>query len=232
MEKREKMTEIEKASGARCVFHVRYVRRESTRKETAKTSSDIKDKVKNLYLLLLKYERALPLFVLEQLSKDERAMLELQPKGSNKESGARGEWHLKPSFRSLIKVVATGGVFDGIHLGHIKTLQAASKQGDVLVVFVARDTHIKAKGRVPLHTQEERAELLSSLCVVDAVVLGKDDKAKCIGLVKPDVVVFGYDQKPFPIEGVKNVEIIKLNEAFEPSRLKSTKLIDNESHKL
>ncbi len=231
MREKEGKSKIGKGSRAKCVFHVR---REPSSKLNAKKGEGVKEKVKQLYLLLLKYERALPSAVLDALSKEEKAMLEQQPKGLDKEDEARGEWHLKPTFRSLIKVVATGGVFDGIHLGHVKTLEAASKQGDVLVVFVARDAHIKAKGRVPLHTQEERAELLSSLCVVDVVVLGKEDKSKCISLVKPDVVVFGYDQKPFSIsvEGVGNIEIVKLNKAFEPSRLKSTKLIDNESHKL
>ena len=53
---------------------------------------------------------------------------------------------------SSSKIVLAGGVFDIIHPGHINTLNAAKKLGDVLVVVVATDkTAIKMKKRTPLH---------------------------------------------------------------------------------
>ena len=53
---------------------------------------------------------------------------------------------------SSLKIVLAGGVFDIIHPGHINTLNAAKKLGDVLVVVVATDkTAVKMKKRKPLH---------------------------------------------------------------------------------
>ena len=58
---------------------------------------------------------------------------------------------------SSLKIVLAGGVFDIIHPGHINTLNAAKKLGDVLVVVVATDkTAIKMKKRKPLHSAQLR----------------------------------------------------------------------------
>ena len=68
---------------------------------------------------------------------------------------------------SSSKIVLAGGVFDIIHPGHINTLNAAKKLGDVLVVVVATDkTAIKMKKRTPLHNAQLRQELVSSLTMV------------------------------------------------------------------
>ena len=81
---------------------------------------------------------------------------------------------LTESGRTSLKVVLAGGVFDIIHPGHIHTLNAAKKLGDVLVVVVATDnTAVKMKKRTPLHTQEQRQELVDSLSMVDFVWLDK-----------------------------------------------------------
>ena len=61
----------------------------------------------------------------------------------------------------ILKVVLAGGVFDIIHPGHIHTLNAAKELGDVLVVVVATDnTAVKMKKRQPLHSQDQRKELV------------------------------------------------------------------------
>ena len=66
--------------------------------------------------------------------------------------------------RKSLRVVLAGGVFDIIHPGHIYTLNEAKKLGDVLVVVVATDnTAVKMKKRRPLHSQEQRQELVNSL---------------------------------------------------------------------
>ena len=69
-----------------------------------------------------------------------------------------------------------GGVFDIIHPGHIHTLNSAKELGDVLVVVVATDnTAVKMKKRQPLHSQDQRKELVNSLSMVDFVLIGQED---------------------------------------------------------
>ncbi|KFM19222.1 FAD synthase protein [Marine Group I thaumarchaeote SCGC RSA3] len=84
---------------------------------------------------------------------------------------------LTESGRSSLKVVLAGGVFDIIHPGHIYTLNAAKELGDVLVVVVATDnTTVKMKKRQPLHSQEQRQELVNSLSMVDLCLIGQEEK--------------------------------------------------------
>jgi len=123
--------------------------------------------------------------------------------------------------RSSLRIVLAGGVFDIIHPGHIYTLNAAKKLGDVLVVVVATDnTAVKMKKRRPLHTQEQRQELVNSLSTVDLCLIGQeDDIFKTVNHVKPQIIALGYDQvhqEKFIIDGCKK---IKLN--AEVARLQS-----------
>ncbi len=125
--------------------------------------------------------------------------------------------------RAKIKVVLTGGVFDILHLGHLYTLTEAKKYGDFLVVVIASDRHIAKKGRKPIHSQEYRAKMVEALKPVDATVLGEDDPMKIVEMVKPDVIVYGYDQQEFiKPHGVK---IVKLKEHIEPEKFKTNKII-------
>ena len=110
------------------------------------------------------------------------------------------------------KIVLAGGVFDIIHPGHIHTLNAAKALGDVLVVAIATDkTAKKMKKRQPLHSQELRHELVSSLSMVDVAVIGnEDDIFETVKLVKPDVIALGYDQvhqEKFISDGCKQINI-------------------------
>lgn len=98
--------------------------------------------------------------------------------------------------RSAMRVVLTGGVFDIIHPGHIYTLERARALGDLLVVVVARDLTVRRnKGRPPLHTEDLRLKLVSSLRMVDVALLGSTvDIMDTVERVRPDVIVLGYDQ--------------------------------------
>ncbi len=130
---------------------------------------------------------------------------------------------LPPAERSKIKVVMTGGVFDILHLGHVHMLNEAKKYGTFLVVVVAKDEHIAKKGRKLIHSQEYRAKMVEALKPVDAVLLGEDDPKKLMEKVKPDVIVYGYDQAEFlKPEGVK---IVKLTEHLEPEKLKTSRIL-------
>jgi len=114
--------------------------------------------------------------------------------------------------RSSLRVVLAGGVFDIIHPGHIHTLNAAKALGDILIVVVATDdTAIKMKKRQPLHTKEQRQELVNSLAVVDLCLIGQeDDIFKTVNLVKPEIIALGYDQvhqEKFIIDGCKKINL-------------------------
>ena len=120
---------------------------------------------------------------------------------------------------STKKIVLAGGVFDIIHPGHIHTLNAAKALGGVLVVAIATDkTAKKMKKRSPLHNQELRRELVSSLSMVDKAIVGhEDDIFQTVKEVKPNIIVLGYDQvhqEKFISDGCKrinlNVEIVRL----------------------
>ena len=114
--------------------------------------------------------------------------------------------------RDSLKVVLAGGVFDIIHPGHIYTLNAAKKLGDVLVVVVATDnTAVKMKKRQPLHSQEQRQELVNSLSMVDLCLIGQeDDIFKTVNNVRPQIIALGYDQvhqEKFITEGCKKINL-------------------------
>jgi rfaE bifunctional protein nucleotidyltransferase chain/domain len=93
-------------------------------------------------------------------------------------------------------VVFTNGVFDLIHIGHVRYLQAARALGDVLFVGVNSDRsarQIKGPGR-PLTPQSERAEVLAALACVDYVLVFDEPTAKrLVGALQPDVYAKGGD---------------------------------------
>ena len=114
--------------------------------------------------------------------------------------------------RDSLRIVLAGGVFDIIHPGHIHTLNAAKELGDVLVVVVATDnTAVKMKKRKPIHTQEQRKELVNSLIMVDLCLIGQEDNIfKTVNHVKPQIIALGYDQahqEKFITEGCKKMEL-------------------------
>ena len=114
--------------------------------------------------------------------------------------------------RSSLHVVLAGGVFDIIHPGHIHTLNAAKTLGDVLVVVVATDnTSEKMKKRKPLHTQEQRQELVNSLSMVDLCLVGQEeDIFKTVDRVRPQIIALGYDQvhqEKFITDGCKKIKL-------------------------
>jgi len=98
------------------------------------------------------------------------------------------------------KIVLASGIFDLLHLGHVKFLEDAKKAGGEnakLIVIVARDSTVeKTKGRKPIMSEDQRRSLVESLKVVDEAVLGREnlDIGEFIENIKPDIVALGYDQ--------------------------------------
>src|SRR5215467_8280392 len=86
------------------------------------------------------------------------------------------------------RVVFTNGVYDLLHPGHVRYLQAARAEGDVLIVGVNSDRSVRAnKGPSrPLTPAPERAEILAALaCVGAAVIFDEDTPAEIIRRIQP-----------------------------------------------
>lgn len=89
-----------------------------------------------------------------------------------------------------------GGVFDILHPGHIYFLRKARELGRVYVVLAKDQTVLESKGRPPVLSENERAEILRELKTVTEVIIGTypPDFKKILEEVKPDIVFLGPDQ--------------------------------------
>ena len=107
------------------------------------------------------------------------------------------------------RIVFTNGVFDILHPGHLRYLQAARRHGDVLIVGLNSDASVRRnKGPSrPINPEQERAEVLEALDCVDAVSIFDDETpAEIIRRVQPDVLVKGADWPADQIVGRDIVE--------------------------
>jgi FAD synthetase len=99
------------------------------------------------------------------------------------------------------KVVLASGVFDLLHLGHVKFLEEAKRFGGEnaeLIVIIARDSTVEqTKGRKPIMPEDQRRALVESLKVVDIALLGFEDFdiAEVVEKIKPNIIALGYDQE-------------------------------------
>jgi len=107
------------------------------------------------------------------------------------------------------KLVFTNGVFDILHVGHVRYLEQARTLGDVLLVAINSDAavrELKGEGR-PLMNQDERAEILAALRTVDYVTIFDDISPRAlIARLLPDVLVKGGDYALDEIHGREEVE--------------------------
>jgi D-beta-D-heptose 7-phosphate kinase/D-beta-D-heptose 1-phosphate adenosyltransferase len=107
------------------------------------------------------------------------------------------------------RIVFTNGVFDILHPGHVRYLQAARAHGDLLIVGLNSDASVRRnKGpERPINPELERAEVLAALACVDAVSIFDDETpADIIRRVQPDVLVKGSDWPADQIVGRDTVE--------------------------
>jgi D-beta-D-heptose 7-phosphate kinase/D-beta-D-heptose 1-phosphate adenosyltransferase len=107
------------------------------------------------------------------------------------------------------RIAFTNGVFDILHPGHVRYLQAARRHGDLLIVGLNSDASVRRnKGpERPINPESERAEVLAALACVDAVSIFDDDTpADIIRRVQPDVLVKGSDWPADQIVGRDTVE--------------------------
>jgi cytidyltransferase-like protein len=140
------------------------------------------------------------------------------------EKAGQGKYHLKMQERKKFTVVLTGGVFDILHIGHVLTLQKAKEYGELLIVVVSTDERVeRVKGHKPVHGAEYRCSMVSALKPVDLAIVGVEKIMDTFERVKPDVVVFGYDQKPLELppacKGVHLKEVVADPKLAKTSRI-------------
>jgi len=107
------------------------------------------------------------------------------------------------------KLVFTNGVFDLLHVGHVRYLTQARSLGDALLVAINCDEtvrQLKGESR-PIFSQAERAEILAALRVVNYVTIFDDlSPRRLIATLLPDVLVKGGDYALDQIHGREEVE--------------------------
>jgi FAD synthetase len=141
----------------------------------------------------------------------------------------------KPTRRK--RVVLAAGVFDVLHLGHVRFLEEAKRAGGrnaELIVIVARDRTVEnRKGERPVISESQRRALVESLKVVDEAILGYEefDMGKVIEKIRPDVIAVGHDQvgieenvrKAVAERGLQ-VKVVKIGKFGEPELNSSSEI--------
>jgi D-beta-D-heptose 7-phosphate kinase / D-beta-D-heptose 1-phosphate adenosyltransferase len=142
-------------------------------------------------------------------------------------------------------LVFTNGCFDLLHLGHIKLLEDARREGDRLIVAINSDSSVRQlKGPSrPITNESERSRILAALAAVDAVVIFDDaTPLRLINALNPDVIVKGGDYTEETVVGAQEirswggrVKIVPIVDGFSTTQLiaKATKhnpsdLVDSE----
>lgn len=108
-----------------------------------------------------------------------------------------------------LEVVFTNGVFDILHIGHIRYLQQSKALGDKLVIGLNSDASVRRlKGETrPVHTLADRAEVLSALACVDLVTsFAEDTPLELITLLLPDILTKGGD---YTIDRIVGADIVQ-----------------------
>lgn len=90
------------------------------------------------------------------------------------------------------KVVLANGVFDLFHVGHVRYLELAAAEGDVLVVSVTKDANVNKGPGQPLYSERERLEVIKAQRCVNAAFLTESSR-HALEVVRPDVFVKGAE---------------------------------------
>lgn len=106
------------------------------------------------------------------------------------------------------KIVFTNGCFDIIHIGHVRYLSEAKKFGDILVIGLNSDSSVsRIKPGRPVTPEDQRAEVLSALSMVDYITLFDEDTPyELLKELTPDVLVKGAD---WDIKNIVGNDIVK-----------------------
>jgi FAD synthetase len=133
-------------------------------------------------------------------------------------------------------IVLVGGCFDLLHYGHISFLKQAKSYGDYLMVALESDENVRrVKGPSrPIHTQQQRKEMLEALKVVDEVIdlppMNSDKEYfEFIKKIKPTVIAFtvGDPILPKKMEQAKQngAKVVIIEKIHTPSTSQLAKLL-------
>ncbi len=130
------------------------------------------------------------------------------------------------------KIVLAGGVFDVIHYGHLKFFEAAKREGDYLIIALEPDSSIiKHKKRIPVHTQSQRADILSHIDYIDEIILlpemkGYEDYLQLVLDVQPQVIAVTHGdtqrankQRQAMKIGAEVIDVTPLHEGLSTSKI-------------
>ena len=108
------------------------------------------------------------------------------------------------------KIVFTNGVFDILHIGHIKYLNTAAEKGNYLIVGLNSDLSVKKLNKVgkrPIINEVERAKILSCLYFVDLVIVfNEKTPEKLIKDIEPDIFIKGGDYR---VKDLPEAQLVK-----------------------
>lgn len=136
------------------------------------------------------------------------------------------------------RIVFSNGVFDLLHVGHLKTLNFAKEKGDILIVGINSDKSATTIKRKPINSQHSRAEILASLKPVDYVIIFDGlNPLEVIHALKPSVLVKGSDYRIREVVGASYVqkyggEVMSVPVLPEFSSTKILKVVQNKPCKL
>ena len=112
------------------------------------------------------------------------------------------------------KVVLAHGVYDLLHMGHVRHLEEAREHGDLLIVTITADAFVNKGPGKPVFSANLRAEMLSALSVTDWIGINDHPDAEpVLRSLQPDVYVKGADYRN-PEDDVTN-KIIRERQAVE-----------------
>ncbi len=105
-------------------------------------------------------------------------------------------------------VIHCHGVFDLLHIGHIKYFQEAKSMGDVLIVTITPDHYVKKGSGRPAFSENHRTEVIAALDAVDYVAINEWPTAiETIKLLKPNIYVKGPDYKDNDQDITGNIQL-------------------------
>ena len=129
------------------------------------------------------------------------------------------------------RVVATNGVFDLLHPGHMEYLEEARNLGDALVIALNSDRSVKSikDPHRPIIGEQERAYMLASLACVSRVVIFEEKEAlNTLIKIRPEIYVKGGDytldtinqneRRALENEGI-SIQILRFKQGFSTSLL-------------
>lgn len=95
------------------------------------------------------------------------------------------------------RIALTSGAFDILHDGHLRYLEVARSYGDVLIVAINSDQHIKMKKGLhrPINGQDSRAYLISGFACVNVVMVAGDVRQTLLRHVRPDIRIYSESAK-------------------------------------